>query len=350
MPTRAAPSVPGPRLRIAFLLAHRFTLCAFANFIDVLRLAADEGDRSRPILCRWRVLAPTRGPIESSTGVRIEPDGVLGDPREYDYVVVVGGLLRNAPQVAPASAAFLRRAAALGVPLVGLCTGSFILARAGLLDGYRACVSWFHHEEFVAEFAGPIAVSDRIFIVDRDRLTCSGGASAAHLAAFLVERHLGPGLARKSLSIMIIDEAFAGERPQPGLPLDLSTADALVRRALLHMQQNVETRLDVASLALRLGVTRRTLERRFRDAIGLSPAEARRRVRVALACHLLGSGGGRVSDVAAATGFADASHMIRAFRCETGTTPGAWRQARCGGAAAATRSAAARTAQSPGRP
>ncbi len=79
------------KLNVGFILARRFTLCAFANFVDVLRLSADEGDRSRPILCGWKVLSPTTDPIASSSGVSVQPDERLGDPARFDYLVVVGG-------------------------------------------------------------------------------------------------------------------------------------------------------------------------------------------------------------------------------------------------------------------
>lgn len=328
--TRSEPrpdTAPGPRLRVGFILARRFTLCAFANFVDVLRLAADEGDRSRPILCRWRILSASPDPVEASCGTRLFPDERFGDPRAFDYIVVVGGLIGEIERLEPEAVAFLRRAAEAGVPLVGVCTGTFILHRAGLMQGYRACVSWFHHDDFLEAFDGLTPVSDRIFVVDRDRLTCSGGASSAHLAAFLVDRHIGPAAARKALAIMIIDEAMAPERPQPGLPLELHSADALVKRALLVMQQTMEAPLTTARLAERLGVGRRQLERRFAAALGLSPQEAGRRIRLAQARHLLQHTERSVSRIAAETGFADASHLIRAFRAETGRTPEAWRAA-----------------------
>ncbi|TCO70063.1 GlxA family transcriptional regulator [Rhodovulum euryhalinum] len=314
-----------PRLRIGFLLAPRFTLCAFANFVDVLRLAADEGDRSRPILCRWRVLSPTMEPVGSSCGVRIAPDERPGDPGRFDYIVVVGGLIDEIEKLHPDSVRFLRRAAAAGVPLVGVCTGTFILHRAGLMTGYRACVSWFHHDDFLTEFAGLNPISDRIFVVDRNRLSCSGGVSSAHLAAFLVDRHIGAAAARKSLAIMIIDEAMEADRPQPGLPLDLTTADPVVKRALLLMQQTMQAPLTVARLAERLQVSRRKLERHFQDALGLSPRAVGRKVRLAQARHLLQRTNRTISDIAAETGFCDASHLIRAFREEFGQTPEAWR-------------------------
>ena len=171
-----------PRLRVGFILARRFTLSAFANFVDVLRLAADEGDRSRPIRCGWRVLSSDMGAVTSSCGIAVRPDERLGDPGRFDYIVVVGGLVEELERLDPDYAAFLRRAAAAGVPLAGVCTGAFILHRAGLMEGYRCCVSWFHHDDFLEQFAGLRPVSDQIFVVDRDRLTCSGGVGSAHLA------------------------------------------------------------------------------------------------------------------------------------------------------------------------
>src|SRR5690606_26307670 len=93
----SSPDPNQPRLRIGFLLTPRFTLSAFATFVDVLRLAADDGDGSRPIRCRWRVLSPDMAPVQSSCGMRIEPDERLGDPARFDYIVTVGGLIDGGP-------------------------------------------------------------------------------------------------------------------------------------------------------------------------------------------------------------------------------------------------------------
>ncbi|UXU73854.1 MULTISPECIES: GlxA family transcriptional regulator [unclassified Paracoccus (in: a-proteobacteria)] len=315
-----------PRLRIGFLLTPRFTLSAFATFTDVLRLAADDGDGSRQIRCRWRVLSADMGPVQSSCGVRIEPDERLGDPTRFDYVITVGGLIDGGPGLSPDQAAFLKRAALARVPLGGLCTGVFALARIGLMDGYRCCVSWFHHQDFLAEFDRMRPVSDQIFVVDRDRLSCSGGVSAAHLAAFLVDRHIGRAAARKSLSILMIDEPMQGDRPQPGLPLELNARDPLVRRALLAMQQNLHAPLPIARIARDLGVGRRKLERHFNADLGIPPADASVRIRLAQARMLLARTDRTVTRIAEETGFCDASHLIRVFREAEGTTPDLWRQ------------------------
>jgi transcriptional regulator GlxA family with amidase domain len=315
------------QLNVGFILARRFTLCALGNFVDVLRLAADEGDRSRPILCSWRVLSPTMEPIASSSGIVVQPEERLGDPTRFDYLVVIGGLVDEIENLHPETVLYLERAAAAGIPLVGVCTGTFALHGAGLMQGYRACVSWFHHEDFLERFDGLKPVSDQIFVVDRDRLTCSGGVSSAHLAAFIVERHLGRARAAKSLHIMIIDEAMAAEEPQPGMPLALATDDALVRKALLVMQQSIDAPLSIGRVVARLGVSRRKLERHFRESLGMTPLEADRLIRVEQAKHLLRTTGGTATQIAADTGFCDLPHLIRVFRAQEGMTPDTFRQA-----------------------
>lgn len=314
------------RLSIGFILARRFTLCAFANFIDVLRLAADEGDRSRPIYCNWTVLSDTMDPVVSSCDIPIVPKERLRDPSRFDYIVVVGGLLDDMPALNPAYARFLHQASEAGVPLVGICTGAFMLHQAGLLDGYRCCVSWFHHADFLEQFEGLNPVADQIFVVDRDRLTCSGGASSAHLAAYLVDKHVGRAQASKSLHIMIIDDALRADKPQPGIGLNFKTSDPIVMRCLLLMQQNIDTPLSVEELSKRIGHSKRQIERHFRAELDTSPKAAFLRIRLEAALHLLVTTDKSISQIALDCGFCDASHLSRLFKQSYDCTPLSARQ------------------------
>lgn len=316
-----------PRLSVGFILARRFTLCAFANFVDVLRLAADEGDRSRPILCNWTVLSENMEPVTSSCGISVHPKERLGSPARFDYIVVIGGLIEDEATLPLAYHRFLQDAAAQGVPLVGVCGGAFLLHRAGLLRGYRCCVSWFHHPEFLEQFEGLDPVADQIFVVDRDRLTCSGGASSAHLAAYLVDKHVGRAQASKSLHIMIIDEPLQADKPQPGITMNFKTRDPMVLRALLMMQQNIEQPFTVTEIARRIGHSKRQLERHFQAALGTSPQAAFLDMRLSLAHHLVTSGERSISQIALECGFCDSSHLGRMFRRRYGQTPQALRQA-----------------------
>lgn len=314
-------------LRVGFLLADRFTLSAFANFVDVLRLAADEADKSRPILCDWAVLSDDLSSVRASCGVRVQPDTRLRDAQRYDYIVVVGGVISDEPVLSAALIKFLKNAAAGGVPIIGLCTGVFLLQQAGLLQGYRCCVSWFHHQDFMDRFASERPVSDQIFVVDRDRLTCSGGQGAAHLAAFLVQRHIGQSAAIKSLNIMMIDEAMSGEKPQPAQQSGASARDPLVKRAILRMQQHIELPISIADIAQALGIGRRTLERRFLTDIHMTPNKAYLDLRLERALARLRESDQTVTEIAHASGFCDGTHLARILKAERGVSPRQYRLA-----------------------
>ncbi len=329
-PAKIPAKIPAKRLSVAFVLADRFTLSAFANFVDVLRLAADEADHSRPILCDWVVLSDSLEAVRSSCGVRVQPEKRLRHAGRYDYVVVVGGLIGDSAALGGEAQAFLQRQAAAGVPLVGLCTGVFILQRLGLLKGYRCCVSWFHHQDFLDQFEAETPISDQIFVVDRDRLTCSGGHGAAHLAAFLVQRHVGQNAAIKSLNIMMIEEAMSGERPQPGQATARRAGDALVKRAVLRMQQNLEHPKTVEELSRELGVGRRTLERRFLADLGQTPLKVYLDLRLERALQRLRGSEASVTEVALACGFCDGPHLSRTLKAERGVTPAEYRKAQAG--------------------
>lgn len=322
------PEVAGPpRLSIAFVLAPRFTLTAFAGFVDALRLAADEGDRSRQRSCRWAILGADDVPVVSSCGASVAPTAPLDRPDAYDAVAVVGGLLHGGQKIPAAVTGFLRAAAARGVPLIGLCTGSFVLARAGLLDGHLACVSWFHREEFEAEFPHVRVVSNQMFVIDRDRMTCAGGTSVVHLAATLIERAIGRASAVKALRIMIEDEPMPSRTLQPEAVVTERATDSVVRKAMLLIEQRLAAPATTDALCAPLGVSRRQLERRFRADVGLSPADYRQQLRLRRARWLLQHTDLDVTEVALQCGYHDASGFARAVRRTFGANPRALRRA-----------------------
>ena len=320
--------LPAARLRVGFVLANQFTLTAFSSFIDALRLASDEGDRSRQILCRWTVMSSGGRPTRASCGVEISSLSGFVDPTGFDYLVVVGGLLGPTTPVDEATLRYLRDAAAAGVTLVGVCTGSFVLARAGLLKGRRACVSWFHRDDFLRAFEDVEPVTDRLYLIDGDRITCSGGAGVADLAAALIERRLGVEAARKSLRVLLIDTQRAGEATQPMPSFALTARDEKVRRAILIMEQNLSDPRSVARIAGELGVSPRQLERRFATETGVSPAAAYRAMRLDYGRWLIAKGGRRIGDAASLAGFADSAHFTREYRKRWGEAPSAALRAR----------------------
>ena len=320
VPTTATRQVK-PKLRVGFLLCPRFTLVAFAGFVDALRLAADEGDRSRQRLCTWSILGDPGVPITSSCGASVPATAPMTSPEHYDYLIVVGGLLDGRQQVPSKVNAFLHEAASLGVKLVGLCTGSFVLAGAGLLNGHLACVSWFHREEFVSEFPECRVTSNQMFVVDRDRLTCAGGTSVVHLAAFLIEKAIGRASAVKALRIMIEEQPMASRTLQPEEVVSRRSTDSVVHKAMLLLEQQLQSSASIELLCEPLGIGRRQLERRFQRDIGLSPAEYRQRLRLQRARWLLQNTDLDVIEVGLECGFQDSAHFARVVKRETGASP-----------------------------
>lgn len=309
-------------LRVGFILSRNFTLSAFALFADTLRLASDLEDRSRRVHCDWDVLNASRNFIMSSCGVQVAPTAPLTDPTLYDYIAVVGGLLSVEEPLDPASLAYLRKADAAGVGLIGLCTGSFVLADAGLLDDHCACISWLHHREFRARFPRQPATSAQIFHYDGRRATCAGGSAVADLAAILVRHHIGEEAERNALEILQISRRREATDLQARAPLGSQVEERRVHVALMLMEQHVEDLLPIDSIASLISLSRRQMERLFRENMQMSPSEAYTRIRMEAAMRMVVSQPTRpLIDIALAVGFEGLSHFTRRFRANFGKSP-----------------------------
>ena len=256
-------------------------MTAFSGLVDVLRLASDEGDNSRPRRCSWEILGENPQPVRASCGVQIAPWSLFGRPDAYDYLVVVGGLLRATPEISKATLDFIRAAGGSRTTLVG-CTGAFALMRAGVLDGHRVCVSWFHYWDFLEQFPqadANLLVADRLYVEDRRRITCSGGRASIDVGAAILARHVPPAAVQKALRILQVDEPgrYNAPQPQPHLPGAAPSSHPKVRRAILLMEQHLSQALTVEALAKKLDMSVRQLERLFKEDTGKSPQATRAR-------------------------------------------------------------------------
>src|SRR2546430_1977715 len=187
--------------------------------------------------------------VPASCGVLLEPTSALLSPELLDYVVVIGGVLHAGPQIGEATARYLRGGGGTQGPLIGICTGSFILCRAGLMKGRRSCVSWYHYQDFLEAFPNQEVIADRLFLADGPRITCAGGAGAAALATYLIEQHLGRAVAQKASQVLLFDRPRSGSDAQPHPPLSETVSEPRVRRALLLMEQKLPRPIAVAALA-----------------------------------------------------------------------------------------------------
>jgi transcriptional regulator GlxA family with amidase domain len=326
---RDSKGVPQPSLRVGFLLAPDFTLMALTGFLDILRIAGDEEDRSRQIHCSWSVMAPDGKPIRASCGLEVLPTSEFVPPTRFDYIVMVGGLLESHARIPAATISYLRTAAASEVGLVGSCTGSFVLARSGLMRGRRCCIHHHHVDQFQMEFPELEVDSASLFTVDGDRITCPGGGSTIDLALYLVEKHCGRTRATKVLCELILEEMRRGNHPQSRVSMGTlpSIRDLAVKRALLVMQKNVGVGNSISAMCSDIGIDVKTLERKFRASLGVSPSNFYRQMRVQRARQLIERTQQPLSHIALQCGFSDASHLTRTCREMLGMRPSDLRRA-----------------------
>ena len=317
-PPRAATGTAS--LKIGFVLLDKFTLTAFSTFIDAIRLAADRGGRSRQIHCAWSIMGT--GPVRSSCGLRVAPDEALAHPERFDYIAVCGGNGYEDRNLSRESAAFLNEADSHGVSLIGMCTGTFALAEAGLLDGHRACVHWNVLDAFQQAYPSVRAHSDQLFIESGPRITCAGSLGGADLALLLISRHCSPEKAQQAARHMLLQGPRPADYPQPHFLAELGgAADPVVRRVALLMEQSMNEFRPITWFAERAGVSVRQLERRFKQTLGLTPAAMFRRLRLDYAAFLLRRTEMPVLEIAIDCGFVDSAHMARDFRACFDATP-----------------------------
>jgi transcriptional regulator GlxA family with amidase domain len=310
-------------LRVGFLLMPEFTLLAFTSFVEALRIAADEWDRSRQIACRWSILSPDSRPIRASCGVDVRPNAGMRSPQEFDYIVVVGGLLRGHGSINRDYYDYIAAAHQRGCPVVGLCTGSFVLARAGLLAGRRCSVHWFHEPDFRREFPHVDMVSNDLFVLDGKTITCAGGTGAFDLAVHLITTHCGMSRALKSMEFAMVDRIRDHHEPIPRSHAQCSDEcdDPLIRRAVAIVNQRIDRQVEIESLASQLNLSVRQLERHFQRHTSRSPMSYIRGLRLRHADWLVQNSRRSMTDIAVECGFTDASHFSRCYRMEFGRPP-----------------------------
>jgi transcriptional regulator GlxA family with amidase domain len=221
---------------------------------------------------------------------------------------------------------WLRRMHAHGADIASICTGAFLLAEAGLLAGRKATTHWVAQELFEHRYPD-VALLRESIIVDEGSVITSGGATTfLNLLMYLVEKYCGQETARQACRVFLIDQ---GRGPQTSFAIfstQKSHGDGVVLRAQQVMESRHRSPLSVSTLASELGVSRRSLERRFRAATGNSPGEYLQRVRVESAKKALEATDSPVSEIAQAVGYGDVPSFRKLFARSTGLSPARYRR------------------------
>ena len=298
------------QLRLGYLLIDGFALMSYAPVIEPFRAANRLSDRQ---LYTWRHYSPTGSPARVSNGLLLTVDAAISALDQVDILFVCAG---GNPSLFDDGATFasLRRAARFGTIIAGVSGGPFVMARAGLLDGYRCTVHWEHEDSFRETFSKP-QLERNLYVVDRKRITCAGGLAGLDLTTKLIAETHGTTLARKVSDWYIQSEQRQGDRPQRQAPLQvLGEAHVGLGRVLAAMDEDTSVPHDRLVLARLGGVSVRQLERLFAAKLGATISAHSLKLRLERARRLIVETDMTIADVSSASGFSSTSYFSRAFK------------------------------------
>jgi transcriptional regulator GlxA family with amidase domain len=300
---------------VLFVLAPGFPLMAYASAVEPLRAANVLSGRS---LYAWRHMTAGPGEARASNGVAFRPDfDMAHEPTPSAVIACSGG--NPASFSHPPTLARLRRFARRGAKIGGVSAGSFILAQAGLLDGYRCTIHWEHASAF-AEAYPDLRLTHSLFEIDRDRLTCAGGIAALDMMHAMIREHHGHALAA-AVSDWFIQTSVRSSADAQRLSIRerYGIGNPKVARVLQRMEN--ERPADRRQLAALAGVSLRQLERLFATHLRCSIDEQYKRIRLERARKLVAQTTLPIVEIALICGFRTASHFSRSYKAAYGGAP-----------------------------
>ena len=308
----------------AFLTLPQYSMIALANAVEPLRMA---NILSGQLAYEWSIVSPDGAVVTASNGLTLAPVEKLAALDRIDILFVCGGIeVRDA--VSPPLLRFLRRFADRRVGIGALCTGGYALARAGLLDGYRATIHWENLSALREEFPRVI-ISNQVFTIDRDRYTASGGIAPLDLMLHLIKGKMGARVAQLVAEQFIVDRA-RNDRDQQFVPLRAqlgASHDGLIKVAQL-MEEHIERPMSLDKIAAAAGLSRRQIERLFKRHLDCVPKKYYLQMRLRRARELLVQTAMPIMDITAACGFQSPPHFSKCYRRQFGCPPSAERQVR----------------------
>jgi transcriptional regulator GlxA family with amidase domain len=312
------------KCRYAFLLLPNYSLIAVANALEALRMANRVAGRD---IYEWCLATQDGRTAAASSGLELGPIVALEKAGKPEILFVCGGIgVREA--VTPPLLAALRRQAERRVGLGALCTGGYALARAGLLDHYRATIHWENLPALREEFPR-VLLNDQVFSIDRDRYTASGGTAPLDLMLNLIRLKHGPRISQQVSEQFVLERVRDAEDRQV-VPLRArlgSSHRGMIEVARL-MEEHIEKPLSLEDIARSTGLSRRQIERLFRRHLDCVPKRYYLEMRLRRARELLLQTAMPIMDVTTSCGFKSPPHFSRCYRALFGHPPSAERRIR----------------------
>ena len=316
------PDADGEPTRYGFLLLPEFPIYALMPAIEALRIANQNRGRD---LYDWHLFSVTGKAVAAGNGMELKVDAAIADVPWYPTVFVCGG---NHPlqHVDKRLLNWLRRLARHGSALGAIDTGAFALAKAGLLNGHRVTLHWEVLSTFRDQFP-EIEISEQLFVIDRDRITCAGGHAMLDLMLHLIARRHGSGLAQVVANAFVTQKIRREAEPQRIEAEHISGDSRAPFTRIVHdMEDNLVAPLSASELADRAGISLRALGRILKDRVGESPMRYYRKVRLQAARNALFYSDIPIQDVARSCGFASPEVFSRTFHSHFGMSPRDFRQ------------------------
>ncbi len=279
-----------------------------------------------------KIVAPEPEPFTCLSGIPIQPHAILNDIENADVVVVCdmytpvdqSPLGKHAPEIQ-----WLRRMHARGSLLCSVCSGSTLLAEAGLLNGYEVSSHWAYRDMFREYFPQVKWAPNTILNLSAEQrglVTTAGVTSWQDLAIYLIERFCGLSNATNTARVYLLAQHEDGQMPYSSMTCNMRHNDAIVRDCQSWIEENYDRSNPVSEMVERSGLNARTFSRRFRSATGYQPIEYVQGIRIEAAKQLLESDSTSIEEISSSVGYDDPASFRRVFKRKVGLTPGRYRK------------------------
>ena len=307
----------GDVFRVGFFLLPSFSMMAFASAVEPLRAANRLTEKA---LFDWVIAAENGKYTMASNGVEVAATTEVSDLTKCRMIFICSGvdIQRHCTKSVISTVRMIDRH---GVSIGAICTGTYVLARAGLLEDRRCTIHWENRDGLIEEFPN-LEVTEELFEIDSDRITCSGGTAALDMMLHIIAQAHGMPLATA------ISEQFIHDRIRDShdcqrmeLRARLGVSHPKLLAVVAEMGDNLEEPLAQTAIAQKANLSMRQLERLFRKYLGTTPTRYYLHLRIAKARHLLQQTSMSILSVALACGFVSASHFSKCYREIYGRSP-----------------------------
>ena len=321
------------RLRLGILAFDGAMLSSIATTSDTLRVAQTLANIRQPgALSLQTVVFGARGQRSIQTSTGLELGGLAPVPEDIDLLLLPGIMHRSpgelvdrvlglAPEIALVRELHLR-----GAKVAGSCSGSFLLAESGLLDGHRATTSWWLATAFRLRYPAVQLEADAMVIEDNGVYTAGGASSIQPLMLRLIAQAGGEELAQQTARLLLIDSERQSQAPYVSQAMMERPRSSLTEKAEQFLQSRLHHEISVGELAEYCGTSERSLLRHFRSYHGLSPLEHIQRLRVERAKALLETTHLSFDEIVERCGYSDSASFRKLFKRATAITPGDYRE------------------------